>query len=149
MSFKEHLKSALKMYFIIVTLINAAIYILGKTFRPDDRFGYEVLLSPLIYAAISLVPMLCMYSKKELTLKQYIFREVLQLIAIEVILIGLGLGTECLAPENLALTASFALSVLVIFVLVLLISWLLDLHAAKQINSDLKTFQSKFSEKTE
>lgn len=149
MSFKEHLKSALKMYFIIVTLINAAIFILGKTFRPNDRFGYEVLLSPLIYAAISLVPMLCMYSKKELTLKQYIFREVLQLIAIEVILIGLGLGTECLDPENLALTVSFALSVLVIFVLVLLISWLLDLKVAKEINSDLKSFQSRFSEKHE
>lgn len=149
MSFKEHLKSALKMFFIIVTLINAAIFILGKVFRPDDRFGYEVLLSPLIYAAISLIPMLCSYSKKELTLKQFIFREVLQLIAIEVILIGLGLGTEGLAPENLALTASFALSVLVIFVLVHLISWLLDLHAAKQINSDLKTFQSKFSDKSE
>ena len=149
MSFKEHLKSALKMYFIIVTLINAAIFILGKTFRPNDQFGYEVLLSPLIYAAISLIPMLCMYSKKELTLKQYIFRELLQLIAIEVILIGLGLGTECLDPENLALTASFALSVLVIFVLVLLISWLLDLKVAKEINSDLKSFQSKFSEKHE
>lgn len=149
MSFKEHLKSALKMYFIIVTLINAAIFILGKTFRPNDRFGYEVLLSPLIYAAISLVPMLCMYSKKELTLKQYIFREALQLIAIEVILIGLGLGTECLAPKNLALTASFALSVLVIFVLVLLISWLLDVKVAKELNSDLKSFQSRFSEKHE
>ncbi|MGN0678164.1 MAG: hypothetical protein ACI4JS_00715 [Oscillospiraceae bacterium] len=149
MSFKEYLKSMLSMYFVIVTLINGATFILGEVFRPDDKFGYAAFLSPLIYGALALVPMLCVYSKKELTLKQYVVREILQLISIEIILIGFGLGTKSLLPENFALTASFALSILVIFVLVHLISWVLDLNAAKEINSDLKSFQSKFSDKDE
>lgn len=149
MSFKEHLKSLLSFYFIIVTLINAATFILGEIFRPDDTFGYDAFLSPLIYAAISLVPMLCMYSKKELTLKQHIFREVLQLIAIEIVLIGFGLGEKCLDPENFALTASFALSVLIIFVLVSIIAWLLDMKTARQLTSDLKSFQDRVSEMSE
>lgn len=149
MSLKEHLKSVMSLYFVIVTLINGATFILGEIFRPDERFGYDAFLSPLIYAAISLVPMLCMYSKKELTLKQHILREFFQLVAIEVILIGFGLGAKSLQPENLTLTASFALSVFIIYMLVLLIAWLLDMRVAQQLNSDLKKFQNKFSDGSE
>lgn len=149
MSFKEHLKSVMSLYFVIVTLINGATFILGEIFRPDERFGYDAFLSPLIYAAISLVPMLCMYSKKELTLKQHILREFFQLAVIEVILIGFGLGAKSLQPENLTLTASFALSVFIIYMLVLLIAWLLDMRLAQQLNSDLKKFQNKFSDGSE
>ncbi|MBQ5333080.1 MAG: hypothetical protein J6K92_07470 [Oscillospiraceae bacterium] len=149
MSFKEHLKSVMSLYFVIVTLINAATFILGEIFRPDERFGYDAFLSPLIYAAIALVPMLCMYSKKELSLKQHIVRELLQLISIEVMLIGFGLGAKCLAPENIALTASFALSVLIIFVLVYVIALLLDMRLARKLNSDLKAFQNRISEMSE
>lgn len=148
MTFKEHFKSVMSMYFIIVTLVNAATFILGSIFRPDQTFGYEAFLSPLIYAAVALVPMLCMYSKRELTFRQYILREVFQLFAIEAVLIIFGLGTESLLPENRKLTAAFALSVLVIYVLVIIITWLFDLKQAKTIYSDLKSFQSRFSDKT-
>lgn len=146
MSFKEHLKSAASQFFVVAALINLAIFILGEIFRPEERFGYEAFLAPLVYAAISLVPMLLMYSKKELTVKQHIVRELLQLISIEIILIFFVLGAKCLEPENITLTASFALCVFVIYVLVYIIAWLLDLNTAKQINTDLKCFQSKISE---
>lgn len=149
MSFKAHLKSMLSVYFIVVTLINAATFILGEIFRPEEKFGYTAFLSPLIYGAISLVPMLFMYSKKELTLKQYIIREIFKLIAIEVILLSFILGEKAISPENITLTISFALSILVIFVLAHLISWLLDMKQATQLNSDLKAFQSRFSETSE
>ena len=148
MSFKEHLKAVMSQFFVIATLINLAIFILGEIFRPDEKFGYEAFLAPIIYAAISLVPMLLMYSKKELTVKQHIFRELLHLISIEIILIFLGLGAKILEPENIALTASFALSVFIIYVLVYVIAWLLDLNTARQINTDLKSFQSKISEES-
>lgn len=148
MTFKEHFKSVMSMYFIIVTLVNAATFVLGSIFRPDQTFGYEAFLSPLVYAAIALVPMLCMYSKRELTFRQYILREVFQLFAIEAVLIIFGLGTESLLHENRKLTAAFAFSVFVIYVLVVIISWLLDLKQAKMINSDLKSFQNRFSDKT-
>lgn len=146
MSFKEHFKAVLSQFFVVATLINLAIFILGEIFRPEERFGYEAFLAPLIYAALSLVPMLLMYSKKELTVKQHIIRELLQLIVVEIILIFFGLGVKSLEPENLPLTSSFALSVFVIYILVYVIAWLLDLNTAKQINNDLKSFQNKFSE---
>lgn len=73
----------------------------------------------------------------------------MQLIAIEIILIIFGLGEKSLAPENLPLTASFALSIIIIFCLVHLIAWVLDLNLAKQLNSDLRSFQNRFSDKEE
>lgn len=149
MSFKEHLKLTVSQFFVIVTLINIAEFVLGEIFRPDDRFGYEAFLSPLIYAAFTLIPILCMYSKRELTVKQHIFREFLKLIAIEVILIFFGMGTKSLASENTALTVSFALSVFIIYVLVTVISWLLDLNTARQLNTELKDFQNKILEASE
>ena len=149
MSFKEHFKAVMSQFFVIATLINIAMFVMGEIFRPDDKFGYEALLAPIIYAAVSLVPMLCMYSKKELTVKQHFFRELLQIISIEFILIFFGLGAKSLDPENLTLTVSFALSVFIIYVLVYVIAWLLDLNTAKQINTDLKSFQSKVAEESE
>lgn len=149
MTFKEHLKSVASQFFVVATLINVAVFILGEIFRPEDRFGYEAFLAPIIYAAISLVPMLLMYSKKEPTVRQYIVRELLQLISIELILIFFGMGANSLEPENIALTASFALSVFVIYILVYVIAWLLDLNTAKQITNDLKSFQLMVSEDVE
>ncbi len=60
---------------MIVTLINIAMFILGSIFRPDQRFGYEVLIAPLIYGVLSLIPYIIMYSKKELTIKQLYIRQ--------------------------------------------------------------------------
>lgn len=149
MSFKEYLRSVMLRFFVIAALINIAIFILGELFRPDDRFGYDAFLSPLIYAAVAIIPMLCMYSKKELTAKQLVIREIFRLASIEIILILFGLGAKSLDPENIALTVSFALSVFIIYVLVTIISWLLDLNTARQLNSQLKAFQSRVSEMSE
>lgn len=148
MSFKEHVKSVMSYFFVIVTLINVATFILGELFRPDERFGYEAFLSPLIYAAVAVIPMLCMYSKKEFTIKQQMIRELLLLAAIEIILIFFSLGADSLDPGNLVLTVSFALSVLIIFVLVGVIGWLLDWKTAKKLNADLKLFQDRVSEQS-
>ena len=46
---KEHVKEILNSFFISVTLINIAMFILGILFRPEQRFGYEAYLYPLIY----------------------------------------------------------------------------------------------------
>lgn len=149
MSFKEHLRSVMSRFFVIVTLVNLATFVMGEIFRPDDSFGYEAFLSPLIYAAIALIPMLCIYSKKELTIRQYILKDFLLLIFIELLLIFFGLGVKNLDSGNLALTVSFALSVLIIFILVEVIAWMLDWKTARQINDDLKFFQNRVLEKVD
>ena len=58
MSFKEHIKIVMSQFFVIVTLINLATFMIGEIFRPDQRFGYEAFLFPIIYKVIAVIPML-------------------------------------------------------------------------------------------
>ena len=64
MKLKEFIKSTLASYFIIVTLVNVATLVLGSIFRPEQRFGYEAFLAPLLYGALGLIPVFIMYSHK-------------------------------------------------------------------------------------
>lgn len=143
MKLKEFIKSTLASYFIIVTLVNVATLVLGSIFRPEQRFGYEAFLAPLLYGALGLIPVFIMYSPKELTIKQIVIRKIVQLIALEFILVLAGFGRENLKAEYLALIASFALSVLIIYVLVHVISWVLNLEMARQLTMDLQSYQSR------
>ena len=143
MKLKEFVKSAFASYFIIVTLVNVATLVLGSIFRPEQRFGYEAFLAPLLYGALGLIPVFIMYSPKELTIKQIVTRKMAQLIVLEFILALAGFGRENLKAENLALIASFALSVFIIYMLVHVISWVLNLEMARQLTMDLHSYQSR------
>lgn len=146
MNKREFFRTAFIQFFIIVTLINVVMFALGMMFRPDDRFGYDAFLAPLIYAACSMIPILLTYSAKELSVKQMIFRQALKVFAIEVIILGVGLsGTTELADQPL-LVVSLALAVFLIFVLVTIISWVLDLNQARQMNMDLENYKKRSME---
>ena len=84
---KERFRSQLAAFFISVTLIDLAIFILGCLLEPDLKFGYEAFAYPLIYGVIGSLPGLIMYSKKELTMKQTIIREIIQMLLIVVLII--------------------------------------------------------------
>ena len=143
MTKREYYKVAFTQFFIIVTLINVVMFVLGMIYQPDARFGYDAFLSPIIYAACSMLPVLLTYSKKELSVKQMFFRQVLNLLAVEGIMLGIGLVGSAELASHPALVASFALSVFVIYVLVMIISWVLDLGQAKQMNIDLENYKSR------
>ena len=46
---KERIREIAGSYFISVTLINIAIFATGMLFRPEQTFGYESFLSPLLF----------------------------------------------------------------------------------------------------
>lgn len=143
---KEFLKELLYKYFVIVTLINVATFALGSIFHPNDTFGYSAFLSPLIYGLVSMLPVGLTYSSRELTLKQAVIREILRLFLLEAVLIGFGFGVKNLSTENMPVILGFALSVLVIYFLVMLVSWVLDSGQAKQMTADLQEFQRRNAE---
>ena len=143
MKLKDFVKSTFASYFIIVTLVNVATLVLGSIFRPEQRFGYEAFLAPLLYGALGLIPVFIMYSPRELTIKQIVTRKIFQLMALEFILILTGFGRENLKAENLPLIANFALSVFIVYVLVHVISWVLNLEMARQLTMDLQSYQSR------
>ena len=146
MGFKNFIKSICATYFIVVTLINLVTFVLGTIYRPEERFGYDAFLTPLVYGFLGILPMCVMYSKKEMSLVQVLIRKVLQLILLEVLLIVFGFGHADFSKENIEQIVSFALSVFVIFVLVHVISFVLDTQQARQMTLDLISYQTNRSQ---
>ena len=139
MDIKRLGKEMLQYYFMIVTLVNVAIYALGMSFRPDTILGYEAFLAPLCYGFLGILPLAIMYSRHELTVKEVVVRKILQLIVLEIVLLVGGLGPEQWGDIKLVL--GFMGSVLVIYVMVHVLSWLVDVREARELTDSLKRFQ--------
>ena len=144
---KERFRTMLGSFFISVTLINAAMFVLGRMLEPDMKFGYEAFAYPLIYGFIGSLPGLVMYSKKELTIKQTLIREFVQMLMVVAIIIGFMFGRFRNIPDVLPQLIGVSVSVMIIYVLVNVFGWLIDLKTANKMTEDLKKFQAKASGK--
>ena len=142
---KDHLKECLRNYFIIVTGINLAIFILGMIFRPDQKLGYDAFLYPIVYGAITSIPNLLMVEKKEPTIKQAIFREIIGVILISAILLTTMFAGMKITGELIVIGCGIVVSVICITVLVNVISWILDSKKAESLTNDLIAFQNKIN----
>lgn len=142
---KEHLRTNLGSFFICVTLINVAMFVLGRMLEPDLKFGYEAFAYPLIYGVIGSIPGLVMYSKKELTMKQIIIREIIQMFLVIAVIIGFMFGRFKFIPDVWPQIIGVSISVMIIYVLVHVFGWLIDLKTANIMMEDLKKFQERAS----
>ena len=142
---KDHLKECLRNYFIIVTGINLAVFVLGMIFRPDQKLGYDAFLYPLIYGAITSIPNLLMVEKKEPTIKQSIFREIIGVILISARLLTTMFAGMEMTGELIVISCGIVLSVICITLLVNAVSWILDSRKAESLTNDLVAFQNKIN----
>ncbi len=141
MSIKAFLKSCVQRFFMITTLITAAIGILGLSLDPAARIGYDAYFSPLIFGALSLLPSFVTYSRKELSLRQTVIRKILYVLLLEGLLIGVGFWAGILHGPGDA--SAFALAVLLVYLAVTWLSWRLDRKEAAEINTTLKAYQGR------
>ena len=142
---KEHIKDNLMNFFIIVTLVNLVIFISGNLLAPEQELTYSAFLVPIIDGILGTIPGLVMYSKRELTFKQMMVREIIQLLAIELIILFFTFGFSGFSIDKLHMILVVALSVAVIYVLVTLIRFFLDSRSARKMTDDLKSFQQSLS----
>lgn len=140
---KERIADTMRSFFIIVTLINVAMLVLGGILRPDQQFGYEAFAYPLIYGVITSIPGLLMGAKKEMSVAQAVIREIIQLMLIIVVLLVIMFGGNIMSKDSLVPALSVVASVVVVFVLVNLIRWGLDKRTAEKMTADLEAFQKK------
>lgn len=140
---KERFREAFSSFFIAVTLINAAMLILGFMFQPEMRFGYEVLLYPLIYGLIGIIPGLFLETQRELTVRQLLVRKSVELLLLIVLLLAFMFGGRPVNGETVITAAGVAVSIIIIYILVHVIEWLLDSRTAKSMTEDLLKFQQR------
>lgn len=143
---KELIRDMVNTYFMLATMILAAMAVLGTYFMPEVTFGYEQFETPLIYAAWGTFPNIVLYSKKELSMKQMLFRKIIQLVLVEIIVILVALPPEALKGENNALMISLVSCVFVIYVLTHAIAWYQDSITAKKMTEELMVFQKKYEQ---
>ena len=137
---KEHIKDNLMNFFIIVTLVNIVIFISGSLMAPEQNLTYTAFLVPIIDGLLGIIPGLVMYSKRELTVRQMLIREVIQLLSIEAIILFFTFGFS--GSLNIKYLVVVATSVAVVYVLVIVIRYFLDIRSAKKLTDELKAFQS-------
>ena len=140
---KERIMDTIRSFFIVVTLINVAMLVLGKILRPDQQFGYEAFAYPLIYGAITSIPGLCMGTSKELSIGQTVIRELLQLVLIIVALLVIMFGGSPITGDTVQAAASVSVSVIIVFILGNLIRWFLDKRTAQELTADLEAFKRR------
>ncbi len=132
-------KKMLRDYFIIVTGINLAMAFLGMSIDSERSFSYDVFFSPLIMGAIASLPSIVLYSSKELSLKQTLFRSALHLLLLEVTITGFGYLVGLFADPSMVLPN--ILTVLLVYIFTMIFSLILDRKTAKEINKGLKRLQ--------
>ena len=143
MSIKEYGKSMLQDFFVITTFVNIVMFVLGSIYRPGVTFSYEILLFPPLYGFLGTIPSWILYSKKELSTRQIVVRKILQVIVLELILVLAIFGGENLSKENIPVITALAISVFLVYVLVSIVSWLLDVRTAKAVMKELSEYQKK------
>ena len=138
---KEHLKECLRNFFIIVTCINVAMFVLGSIFQNGQQFGYEAFLYPIIYGVLGSIPNLLMREKKEPTLKQYVIRQILGSLLCMALLFVFMFGGRPVTAQILMTAGGVAMSVIAIFIVVDIVTWILDSKTAQDMTADLKALQ--------
>ena len=138
---KDRIQDILKSFFVSTALINVAMYVCGSLFRPDQRFGYEVFLYPLIYGFLATVPNFIMYSKKELSVKQTVIREMINILLIVAIIELFMFGGKDMSNELCVQAISVAVSIVVVYMGVVFIMYMLDLKTARRLTDQLRVFQ--------
>ncbi len=138
---REFLKSQVFVFLLCNLFISLDMAIMGFILAPDSQPGYKVLLFPPLYAFLCTIPSFLMYSKKELTVKAVIFRRILQIIAIEAIVISfiVWLNTDIKLSE----IALIAVSILLVFLAVWLVNWLRVRMEANKLNAVLESLNKK------
>ncbi len=139
---KEHIKDNLMDFFIIVTLVNVAIFICGIVLAPEEQLGYTAFIVPVIDGILGIIPGLVMYSKRELTVKQMIVRNIIQLISIELIIVFFTFGFSGISFDDISRLIAVVGSVAFVFVGVIIFRFILDSRTARKMTDDLKVFQS-------
>ena len=140
---KELLSKMFRNYFVLVTLINAVIFVSGSIAQPDARFGYSAFIMPLIYALAGILPQAVMYSRRELSIKEVLIRKIIQLLLIELLVNGIILGEDMLQPDYTDFLKTISVCVVLVYVFANIISWVLDSASARTLTRELVEFQNK------
>ena len=141
MSFKQFFIEKLSLFFMLTTLITIAIFMIGSA------FGYAAMMTPLRYAACCVLPTFATYSRRELKKKELIARMALELVLIEAVMLFIAFTSPVIDTDRVSVVLVIAGSVLIIYIMARLFSWLRESAEARVLNDDLQRFRQLHGQK--
>ncbi len=138
---KEFMVDVLRTFFLVVTLINVVMLVLGTHTAPDMLFGYEAFAAPLIYGAAGTLPNIVMYTRRELKIKELIVQKIAQLLLIEVVVLFVAFHNQSSFWKQPEIIISVGVSILIIYVIGCVIDWIQNSVSAKRMTTALVKFQ--------
>ena len=148
MEFKKFLIEKLTLFFMMSTLITAAVSLIGSAYDKDALFGYDALLSPLRYAALCILPTFVTWSRHELSLGELLLRKALMLVLLEGVMLYIAFTSPVIDTDRIRVVLTLMGSVLIIFLLVNLFLWLRDSAEAVRMNQDLENYRRLHEKET-
>ena len=146
MRIKEKFGEAFRLYFILVTLITVLLMVLGLLFDSDRTFGYEAFVSPLIYAAVGVIPVFFFHSDKEISMKQLIIRRIIQELSVEALILLIVFNAPNIPSERIEVVIGIAVGVLVVFILSMAVEYFFELTQANEMNRYLEEYRNRNKE---
>ncbi len=128
-------------YMVVSACITATMGTIGVLFAPDFKLGYGSFFAPFLFATVGMLPAVVYYSRKILSQRQRVFREILHFILLEVVILTFAWYGNALT--SVEITVAIAVSVLVIDVVVFLLMKVNNSRVAIEFNAALKRMQEE------
>lgn len=143
---REFINSMLTSYFTLVTLISIFMLVFGMYFYPDASFGYVAYAFPLIYGACGVLTEVVMYSKRELTVMEFLVRKVIQLVLVEMLVLVVVFGGRDIPAEEADVIVTTGIGIMVIYVVAHVVDFIQKCLSARKMTEDLMKLQQNFKE---
>lgn len=99
-------------FLLIQAGITLSIGIIGCSSPSAGRPDYSILFLPFIYAFFCLLPSFVVYSSKELSLKQMVFRKILQFLLIEAVVVLVSYIAGAFINDSLCVTILLTVAII-------------------------------------
>lgn len=139
---KETIKKLAEVFLTCHFLISAAIGVCGLLLEPDTSLGYEDMFAPALMAFLCTLPTLLTVRNERLTLKQIVFRKIVQVLLVEIIVLSMiHFGFNGI--DSVGSAVIVAAAVLLVFAGASLADWAREYMDAEDLNRRLAELQKE------
>lgn len=138
---REYIKKWFFSFVLVQTGITIAIGVFGTVWLKDLRVPYVSFLLPSLFAFLSLLPDLFLFSTKERGIRQTLLVDLSKLLLREGIVLG---AQKLLAPgTSVQLLLTLGIMVFVIALVVKFVLWCYSVEESKLMNRKLTSYRKK------
>ena len=100
-------------------------------------------LSPLIYAAIGVIPVFFFGNDKEISMKRLLVQRIVTLCFVEAAIMILAFNADGIPTERRSVVIAIAVGIAVVYIMTIIIEYIFELNESKVLNEALQKYQKE------